>query len=74
MKRCISTILKSRQTPNEFDYLTNEFGAYFGPQIHAQLMKLRNQQLTANQAQMAAAANAQSRTVITPLSVNILIS
>jgi len=66
--RCISTILKSRQTPNEFDYLTNEFGAYFGPQIHAQLMKLRNQQLTANQAQMAAAANAQSRTVITPLS------
>ena len=66
-KKIVSTILKPKPAqPNEFDYLTSEFGAYLGPLIHAQLMKLRNQQLTAAQAQVAAALNKQSRTVITP--------
>jgi hypothetical protein len=46
--------------------LQAEFGAYFGPLVHAQLMKLRNQQLTATQAQIAAGISIQSRTVITP--------
>ena len=64
----MSTILKQKPPqPNEFDYLTSEFGAYFGGFIHAQLMKLRNQQLTAAQNQIASAINKQSRTeVITP--------
>ena len=67
LKKIVSSILKTKPPqPNEFDYLTTEFGAYFGELIHAQLMKLRSQQASANQAQLAAALNKQSRTVITP--------
>lgn len=66
--KIVSAILKSKPPqPNEFDYLTTEFGAYFGELIHAQLMKLRSQQVSAAQAQVAAALNKQqSRAMLTP--------
>lgn len=43
-------MLKTKQelSNDEFDYLTTEFGAYFGQLIHSQLMKLRNQQTNFN--------------------------
>ena len=43
-KKIISNVLKEFP-PNfandEFDYLTSEFGAYFGQLIHTQLIKIR---------------------------------
>ena len=67
MQHIVTTILKTRAAhENEFDYLTTEFGAYFGPLLQAQLMKLRSQQSTAAQAQVTAALTNKSRTVITP--------
>lgn len=66
--RSITLILKQRQTPNEHEFLMSEFGAYFGPLIHAQLMKLRGTQQTSQQAQSA--ANVSQRTVIAPQSVS----
>lgn len=64
--RSVSSILKQRQVANEYDHLMDEFGAYFGPMIHAQLMKLRGTQQTMSQAQLASAASQQSRVVVTP--------
>jgi len=64
----VSTILKSKPvvSNDEFDYLTTEFGAYFGPLIHSDLMKYRSQKQTAAQAQLIAAvqANPQPKTVV----------
>lgn len=43
----VSNVLieKPPQSSNEFDYLTTEFGAYFGQLIHSQVMKLRSQRI-----------------------------
>ncbi len=57
-------IEKPPQSNDEFDYLTTEFGAYFGQLIHSSLMKLRNQRLSSNQAQMVAASIQSSRTIV----------
>ncbi len=68
--RSISSILKTRFIENEYDYLIGEFGAYFGPIIHTQLMKLRSTQQNAAQAHALANAN-QQRTVIVPQTVSL---
>ena len=49
----ITNVLKSKPplSNDEFDYLTTEFGAYFGQLIHAELMKYKSQRA---QAQIAA--------------------
>lgn len=70
--RSISSILKPRQIPNEYDYLITEFGAYFGPVIHSQLCKLRGFQQNNIQAQMV--SNISQKTVYTPHLVNMSFS
>ncbi len=67
--RSISSILKTRFIENEYEYLMDEFGAYFGPMIHTSLMKLRIGQQSAAQVQALANTN-QQRTVITPQTVS----
>ena len=71
--RSISSILKPRQIPDEYDYVMNEFGAYFGPIIHQQLMKLRGTQQSASQAQLSSNPN-QTRALITPQLVSRILS
>ena len=62
----ITSVLKSKAplSADEFDYLTTEFGAYFGQLIHGDLMKYRSQKQTVAQAQVAAAI--QSSTNLRP--------
>jgi hypothetical protein len=62
-------VLKTKQhlSNDEFDFLTSEFGAYFGQLIHSQLMKLRAQQT--NNSIQAKLARTQSN-VLTGTSIN----
>lgn len=62
--RAIMPILKTKQISNEYEYSLNEFGAYFGPLIHTQLMKIRSQQQNVVQGQVVSHAN--QRTVLIP--------
>lgn len=63
--KSVSTVLKSKQqTSDELDRLTTEFGAFFGPIFHSNLMKLRNQASMA--AQAAAASTTHKTTLINP--------
>lgn len=58
--KIVSDVLKTKPTKpgtDEFDYFATEFGAYFGPLVHAELMKYRSQKKTAAQAMVAAAVN-----------------
>jgi hypothetical protein len=67
-QKSVSTVLKSKQqTSDELDRLTTEFGAFFGPIFHSNLMKLRNQASMA--AQAAAASTTHKTTLINPQQV-----
>jgi hypothetical protein len=66
-QKIVCNALKSKApVADELDYLTTEFGAYFGPFIHSSLMKLRN----AAAANVAASAPHHKTTLIHPQTVN----
>lgn len=71
----VSNILNEKnikQSGNEFDYLTTEFGAYFGQMIHSQLIKLRSGSQLAGQNNIGSSNNLISQK--TPMNVSTFVT